>query len=272
MKELIIDLGDKHQSIQIIPLADLHIGDAQCDLALINRTINYIKNTPNAFTIVNGDIINNATKVSKSNIYEDVLSIDEQIDLAIELLKPIKDKILLLTSGNHEYRTNILAGVDPIKMIGLGIGLPKERYSLHASVVTLLFGRYNGEKTKRNQFVVYALHGRRGGGSIGSSAKAIESLGGIVPNADLYLQSHVHQIMGFPKTIFIYDKHTRKLEEHFRDFVVTNAFLKYGGYAEMFGLEPKDRTPISITIAFTRNKHKMIKHCNVIKLRDLLED
>ena len=52
--------------IQIIPLADLHIGDAQCDLALINRTINYIKNTPNAFTIVNGDIIN-AIKVSKSN-------------------------------------------------------------------------------------------------------------------------------------------------------------------------------------------------------------
>ena len=63
--------------------------------------------------------------------------------------------------------------------------------------MTLLFGRYNGEKTKRNQFVVYALHGRRGGGSIGSSAKAIESLGGIVPNADLYLESHSASNNGF---------------------------------------------------------------------------
>lgn len=268
MKELTIDLGNKYNGIQIVPLSDMHIGDKLCDMDLIKSTIKYIKDTPNAYTIINGDVINNGLKTSKTDSYEEELNVDEQIETAISLLKPIKDKILFFSGGNHEYRTNILAGIDPLKMIALGIGLPRERYTPHMYLLTLQFGRYNGSATARNTYTVMGVHGRRGGGrKPGSTANAVSDLSLIVPNVDLYLHSHTHQPVHLSNNIFIYNKNTKKIEEHTRHYCNTNSFLRYGGYAEMMAYSVPDRTPLVIAIDFKRSGGEMRKHTNILKLR-----
>ena len=58
-------LGD-YGSIEILPLADLHIGDIHSDGQKINEWLTYIKETENCFCILNGDLMNTAIRNSLS--------------------------------------------------------------------------------------------------------------------------------------------------------------------------------------------------------------
>ena len=54
---------------QLMALGDFHIGDEFCDLDEIKRALKYVENTPNCYLILNGDLMNNALKTSKSDSY-----------------------------------------------------------------------------------------------------------------------------------------------------------------------------------------------------------
>ena len=48
------------EKIEIHPMADLHLGDNNSDFKLIMERIEYIKNTPNAYCILGGDLMDAA--------------------------------------------------------------------------------------------------------------------------------------------------------------------------------------------------------------------
>ena len=98
-------LPDTIGALKIEVMADLHIGDAHCDLPLIRERLKSVQEEPDTALILNGDILNNATKTSVSDCYSEVLPPMEQIQRAVELFEPVKDKILAVTTGNHERRT-----------------------------------------------------------------------------------------------------------------------------------------------------------------------
>jgi len=267
MKELTIDLPSKFNKIQILPLGDMHIGDGNCDLDSIKTCIEYIKNTENCYTILNGDLMNNALKSSKSDSYLETMTMEQEQDLLIELLKPIKDKILYMTQGNHEYRTSLLVGIDPLRSIARELGLlANGRYSDNTYFLTLLMGKRNGESDIKNTYTIFGMHGSGGGRRIGGTANSLEDMASIVPNADLYIHSHTHQQLNFTKPIFVYNQNNKELEYHNRVFYNTNSFVKYGGYAERKGLSMTDTSPSLITIEFRRKGGKMIKITDIVRL------
>ena len=94
MQVIKFDLPDDVDSLEIHTLADLHIGDNFCDIELVRNTIDYISDTENAYVILNGDLMNNATKTSVSDSYAEKLSPMEQISTLVDLLTPIKHKII----------------------------------------------------------------------------------------------------------------------------------------------------------------------------------
>ena len=94
MNEFNVKLDVPQNTFQLMVLGDTHIGDELCDLELIKDTIDYVKKTKDCYVILNGDLINNALKTSKSDSYKEQMTIEEEQDLLIDLLKPIKDKIL----------------------------------------------------------------------------------------------------------------------------------------------------------------------------------
>ena len=98
-------LPDTIGALKIEVMADLHIGDAHCDLPLIRERLKSVQEEPDTALILNGDILNNATKTRVSECYSEVLPPMEQIQRAVELFEPGKDKILAVTTGNHERRT-----------------------------------------------------------------------------------------------------------------------------------------------------------------------
>ena len=67
MKVIKRDLGGNFKSIKLIALSDFHIGDALCNLKLIRQVLQEVKESPNTFIILNGDLMNNATKTSVSD-------------------------------------------------------------------------------------------------------------------------------------------------------------------------------------------------------------
>lgn len=267
MKEITIDLGNKYNDIFILPLGDLHLGDPNCDIDKIKMCIDFIKNTPNCFTILNGDLMNNALKSSKSDSYVESMTMEEEQDALIELLTPIKDKILYMTQGNHEYRTSLLVGIDPLRSVARELGLVKNgRYSDNSYMITLSFGKRNGLMGVRNSYSIFGMHGSGGGRRIGSTANVLEDMANIIPNADLYIHSHTHNTLSFNKPIYIYNKMNKKLEYHDRVFFNTNSFVKYGGYAERKAFAMTDTNPTLLHIQFTRKKGEMIKTTDLIKL------
>ena len=146
MKIIKIDLSQDISQLEIHTFADEHIGDEHCDMKRLLDRIEYVKNKPNAYCILNGDIIDNATKTSIGDTYTQELNPMEQLQRAVELFEPLKDKILCITHGNHENRTYRKEGINLSSLLARQLGL-FDRYSPTSAVLFIRFGkRSNGGK------------------------------------------------------------------------------------------------------------------------------
>lgn len=248
------NLGSKFSEIEVIPFSDIHIG-ANVDYKILKDTIKYIEDTPNAYTMLNGDLLNNAIKTSVSDIYSEFINPDAQLEKLVELFKPIKHKILCVLSGNHEDRTWKLTGIDIVKNFCYRLRI-EDRYSSGNVMMFLSFGNKRGELATPRPFTfsLYAMHGSGGGKLIGGKMNTLERMSGIV-DADIYLHSHTHTPATF-KLDFIRVNHEKKsVKQVTKLFVNTNAWLEYGGYGEVKGYKPSTITPVKIKLkGIDRNK------------------
>ena len=71
-----INLGKDLKKIRIIPISDIHIGDKLSDYKLLKEVLQTIKDEPDVYTILNGDLCNTALKNSKSDVYADELGLE----------------------------------------------------------------------------------------------------------------------------------------------------------------------------------------------------
>lgn len=266
MKEFKIRLKGNSNCFQLMVLGDMHIGDELCDLQLIKNTINYIKHTRDCYVILNGDLINNALKTSKSDSYKEQMTIEDEQDLLIELLAPIKDRILVMTTGNHEYRTSLLAGINPLKSVAYALGV-KDKLVEESYLLDIEFGKAYGKASTPNNYVVFGIHGGNGGGRrAGATANALQDMALIRPDMDLYVHSHTHTQMNYSDMVFLYNRAANKTREHQRTFYNANAFLKYGGYAEKKGYKPTDRNPSVLVVKAIREKSGMRNITNIVRI------
>ena len=134
MNTIKIDLSQDISQLEIHPFADEHIGDEHCDIKRLLERIDYVKNTPNAYCILNGDIIDNATKTSIGDVYMQEFNPMGQLEKAVEIFSPIKDKILCITHGNHENRTYKKEGINLSRLIARQLGL-EEKYTPTSAVL-----------------------------------------------------------------------------------------------------------------------------------------
>ena len=266
MREFDVHLPVSKNEFQLLVLGDMHIGDELCDLDLIKETIDYAVKNKNCFVILNGDLINNALKTSKSDSYKEQMTIEEEQDLLIELLFPIKDRILVMATGNHEYRTSLIAGINPLKAVAYALGL-KDKLVENSYLLNIEFGVAHGMKTVSNKYVVFGIHGGSGGGRrAGATANALQDMALIRPDMDLYIHSHTHTSVNYNDMVFLYDRKTKKTKEHQRTYYNANAFLKYGGYAEQKGYKPADRQPSVLVINALRKKGEMKIVTNIVRI------
>jgi len=95
----------KNDVSYIIPIGDLHIGDkafSDNSRSKLNGYLKWVKETPDARIILNGDLLNCATRQSKTSPFEQDMTLEEQITAVCEFLDPVKDRIVGAVCGNHE--------------------------------------------------------------------------------------------------------------------------------------------------------------------------
>jgi len=242
MKVIKVNLPRDLKYVNIHVLSDWHLGDANCKLDDIKEIIKSIANNKNSYALINGDLINNAIKSSVSDIYSEKLSPMEQIDMAYELLSPIKHKILGVTSGNHENRSYKDSGVDLTAFLATKLGVV-DKYDPIATAIYLRVGEQNKKATGKPDvkrqicYKIYMTHGANSGRTEGSKVNALVRLQSVI-DADIYIHSHTHQGAVLKSVRLKMDDRNSAVSEEEVLFVNSAAQLSYGGYGEKFSFKP----------------------------------
>lgn len=253
MKKIIVTLEDRSPTIEIRTFADEHIGDPNCDIDRLKDRIAYVRDTPNAYAICDGDLCDMATRTSLGDIYATTFSPMEQIARVVELFEPIKDKILCITHGNHEDRAYRKEGINVTKIMAAQLGL-SERYS-EASVV--LFLRVGSGAQRHDDrklcYVFFITHGSGGGRKEGAKAIRLADMASIV-DADIYIHAHTHLPMIMRQSYFRTVPNSSALFPVDRLFVNVAANLDYGGYGEAKEYKPNSKESPVIYLSANRKK------------------
>lgn len=256
MKVINLELSKDIKELRIIPISDCHLGDGMCDMKYLKSVIERAKNEKDTYLICNGDICNTAIVGSKSDTYAENLTPMQEMEMAVNLLKDVKDKILVYSSGNHEKRIYKVAGIDIAQLTAekLGIG---DRYADGMWYLFLRFGqKKDGRKAPMN-YQICGIHGYGGGRKTGSKANNLVDFTNIAV-ADLYIFSHTHLPLSTKKSVFIPDYANGTLNKKQQYLLMTNSFLKYGGYGEQLGYMPNDNTITEAVLDGTQRKIKTI--------------
>ena len=244
-------LSHSLSELHLIILSDLHYGNPYCSVKHFLRTVDFIKETENCVVLLNGDFCEAAIRTSKGEIYKQVGTPDDQWKQVRDWLLPIKGKILGMTTGNHERRIYDVAGVDISHSIAEALEIP---YRAEGMLYKLSFGGGNeGHSQQPYVFWIYVTHGYGGARTRGAKAVKAERLSYWML-ADVFGMAHDHEVNVAPAVRFTADARGYEEEhgfvsgavrEHRIMLVKTNAYVKFGGYAEIGGFSPSDlSTPV----------------------------
>lgn len=244
MKVIKIDLPQDIPELEIHTFADEHIGDEHCDMKRLLDRIDYVKNTPNAYCIMNGDLLDNATRTSIGDTYTQEFNPMAQLQRAVELFTPIAHKCMCVTHGNHENRTYKKEGINLSYLIAKQLGLG-DRYTPTSAVLFIRFGELlrglketNGSGNIRKLcYTVYVLHGSGGGRKEGAKAIRLADMASII-DCDIYCHAHTHLPMIMKQGFHRIDPRNSTVALVDKLFVNTAANLKYGGYGEAGEFKP----------------------------------
>ena len=102
--DVIVRHFPKNEDINIYLIADLHVGALEF---LEKEWHDFRENVlaEGAYLIIAGDMMNNTTRSSVSNIFDETMRPREQKRWLANELEPFRDRILCATDGNHERRS-----------------------------------------------------------------------------------------------------------------------------------------------------------------------
>lgn len=242
-------------TIYLIPLADLHEGARDADHEVSDGYIKWIAERDNAFTILNGDMMNCAWKDSTPELFEDLITPDKAYENLRARFMPIKDKILMITRGGHEYAIFHKVGADYMARLAYDLGdIP---YMPDGGMFGFRLSKYNHPAMVWG----YATHGWGGARTIGAKIKKAEDLANIA-NVDMIIISHDHtqaihrlNVLDPPHAQInfkrpMYWKIQRKL------LINTGGFIKYAGYIQSKGYVPQDLGTPRIRVELKKDNQK----------------
>jgi hypothetical protein len=178
-----------------------------------------------------GDLVNNAIVGSVSDNYGEIKTPSQAKKWCIELLQPIRNRILGAVKGNHENRSKKAVDYDITEDICSELEIE------YANESMLLVYKIGNNGPGMFNYTNFITHGNGGGSTPGGRANAIYKTSKIVL-ADIYTMGHVHNMMNYPDTIFIPDIAHKKVLQIKRHYVISGSYMEWQGYAEEKMLPP----------------------------------
>jgi len=210
----------EQKQLKVYVMADLHKGSQHFDEKSWLEFKHKLMTEPDSYAVLNGDLLDVATKTSKTNVYNQAMSVNEQQCWLEGELADIKHKVLCIINGNHEERVrkdsdyHIL--FNAAKVAGIG-----HLYRENIAFLSIHLGE--GKNNKQIYYSGLATHGN----SKTADSKFCTYFDGV----DFYIYSHVHNVSSERKFKGVCDPYNKRIT--FRPYVqlVSSAFLDYAGYA-----------------------------------------
>lgn len=214
-------------AVSLYNLGDIHRANNCCNAGFLRKTISKIKDDSTAYWCSTGDLLEVATKSSVSSVYE-AKTVQEEIDLLVEELGPIRDKCLGFVASNHHNRIDKETGISLDRMLAAQIGIPFFGIS---GLVNITVGR--------SAYYIHLHHGSGGGGSEGNKVNRALKVAGNCQGCDVYLSGHTHTYSHTPFLQRTVDRKRGLIRDVLSHSVVTGHFLDWrGSYAEKAALKP----------------------------------
>lgn len=216
----VISFKTKAKSIEIYPIADIHIGNRNTDYTKLKKIISSIASKENSYLLLLGDIMNFELKYSKGNVYFEELSPQEQLDTAVNLFSSVANRILACVAGNHDLRVAKEVGIDIVYTMCQLLQI-SDKYD--ETSVLLHIEMPNAE------YDLYITHGYSFARKAGGKLNALKEFKSVVV-ADCYITGHVHTPIISCEDIVL--PHRNKVLTVKQYFVSVPPFVRYTDYAE----------------------------------------
>ena len=254
--EIITHHFPENRDIILFPISDVHLGASEHMEKEWADFCRQIEETPNAYIVLGGDLINNATRNSMSNVFEETMRPREQKKVIAEMLTPIRDRILCAVSGNHERRSGKDADDDPTYDIMCKLDI-EHLYRENMAFVKIRIGKRDGDGMKNPTYMLTVTHGAGGGILTGGAVNRNERFGYVVDGMDCLIVGHTHKpFVTQPSKIKI-DPFNNKVDIKPFKVVSSSSWLNYGGYAAQRMLLPSSHAPQTITLCGNRKDIKV---------------
>ena len=144
--DLIVHHFPHNHDLHIHFIADVHLGAQEHMTSAWEQFCGAVLNDPYAYVILGGDLINNATRQSVSNVFDETMRPREQKQTMMKMLTPLKDRILCAVPGNHEGRSGKDADDDPMYDILCKLDL-EDYYRENIAFIKIQMGKteYSGQ-------------------------------------------------------------------------------------------------------------------------------
>jgi hypothetical protein len=232
--ELIVTVPDRWPYIRLAPWYDVHHGHQLHASPLFKRHREWFLREPYVLGWNGGDFFENVVEGSPG-IYSQDRSPQVQFKDSVDLLVPMKDKLLFAIPGNHEARTYRVSGFDIAAALADTVGI---EYFADYCFCTI---KWRGLK-----FRICAHHGTGAAASPGGQRNAARKDMPWV-GADLYWTGHLHQPIADVVYRADYDQSTDRMVSRSSVVIISPSYLRYfGGYGAAKRLGPGS---LGITVA-----------------------
>lgn len=268
MLKVVFDLTE-FEEVELVPIADCHVGHLLSDIQLLHDTIAYVNQEPEdpkcaRICLLNGDLTESVTRNSVGNVWDMTMTPQLQVATMIEMLKPLSEprekypqgKILSYCGGNHDNDRYKDTGITASESIACGLGI-EDRYSPDGCYSFIKLKAMQMEKKRTIIATCYNQHLTGSAGTVGGRANRIQRLSGSV-FADLYVGSHFHSPLTYKEDIILPNYTKCSLGQKTMTYVLTGAFMKYGDYAQRSSMRPS--TLATPRIFFKQKRYR--DNCN----------
>lgn len=197
----------RSDTFHIYPIGDIHAASIHCAEEAIKAEVTKAANQKHAIVIGMGDYCDSILKndprfdiealapwLEKGNI------IESQRRWVRNLLEPIKDKIAVLLTGNHEEEEHLRFQNDITRNLCSDLNVP---YGGYSCFLVLTFKR-NGSN-ESHQYVVHVWHGAGSAQTEGARLMRLMRLVNEI-QAHIYLMGHLHAMTQHTPDRLIYNR------------------------------------------------------------------
>ena len=235
---ILCKIPDFKGDVKIALLFDVHYGNFAHKKEKFLSYINWIKETPNVYAILGGDLMENALDDGRGMTYDQTENPQTQFDEMALLLAPIAHKILCSTTGNHEARTYKKTGIDVMRLLCEKLKIPYFSGPIWLSITANTY--------KWNLWVSHGFSNSRTKGGKMNSANQPKKFTGLI---HFFISGHVHDRVCESEELLTDDPINCRLMEMKQWTIIAPSFLGWKEtYAYRAGYPPPASGGVSVEL------------------------